>query len=428
MPFGDISKVKGFEDFGFAFHELGTNVKFDEQHGIYSFRYIEPSSHHMPIDPSLPRTDEVVMRVLRERAERGRGRAKFLAVSTLNCGAYGPNGRLAYVVEKAPWCDGVLFCLNPDPDIPTTPKLPFTKAMEFDLNWLDEFISEGGDGIYLDSLEMFAATLNFRREHFKFADLPLVYDKAGRRPCILHIFSVYEFAKYVADELRRRGKFLMANGAAWRFGFLCHLLDVAGTEAQWLWKGKFRPMSDADMLYKRAMMGKKPYLLLMNVDFDNFPPEMVGRYMRYCVAYAFYPSMFSPTASSYKYYWGNPAWYDRDRPLFRKYVPIVRRLSMAGWEPLTYAVAEPGEDMVLERYGSPERGEVYFAVLNRGKEAREVRVEVDAKALGLPEGGLSAQDIVSGRAVRILKSGDKLTFALRLGPDEVAAVRVWCAQ
>ena len=419
MPFGDISKVKKFEDFGFAFHELGSNVKFDEEHGIYSFRYIEPSSYHMNMPPSLPRTPEAVMKVLRENAKRG----VKLAMATLLCGAFGPDGTLLYRPEDAPWCHGALFCLNPDPDIPTTKELAFTKAMQFDPKWLDKFIAEGGDGIYLDSLEMFGTALNFRREHFKFADLPLVYDKARRRSCILHIFSVYEFARHVADELRRRGRFLMANGAAWRFGFLCHLLDVGGTETKWLWKGKFRPMSDEDMLYKRAMMGKKPYLLLMNVDFDEFPPDMVERYMRYCVAYAFYPSMFSPTASSsHKYYWGNPAWYDRDRPLFRKYVPIVRRLSEAGWEPLTYAVASPSEGVVLERYGDPERGEVYFAVLNRGGEARDVEVEVDAEALGLPAGGLRARDIVSGRAVELRRSGGRLTFSLRLGPDEVAAV------
>lgn len=428
MPFGDISKVEGFEDFGFAFHELGSNIEFDEEHGIYSFRYIEPSSHHMPIDPSLPRTEEVVTRALEERIREGRGRAKFLAVSTLTCGAHGPDGKLFYVVERAPWCDGVLFCLNPDPDIPPTPDLPFTKAMELDLKWLENFVAEGGDGIYLDSLEMFGTALNFRKDHFKFVDLPLVYDREKRRPCILHIFSVYEFAKHVAEELRKRGKFLMANGAALRFGFLCHLLDVGGTETKWLRGEKFLPMSDRDMLYKRAMMGRKPYLLLLNVDFDLFPPELVERYMRYCVAYAFYPSMFSPKASTkHKYYWGNPGWYNRDRHLFRKYVPVVRRLSGAGWEPLTYATVHPEEGIVLERYGSAERGEVYFAVLNRGGEEREVHVEVDARALSLPQEGLEAEDIVSGRVVKLLRSSGKLAFSLRLRPDEVAVVKVYKA-
>src|SRR6185436_9420634 len=34
MPFTDISKVKGWEDFGFRFHEGNNNVKWDDEHGI----------------------------------------------------------------------------------------------------------------------------------------------------------------------------------------------------------------------------------------------------------------------------------------------------------------------------------------------------------------------------------------------------------
>jgi len=37
-----ISKVKGWEDFGFAFKEGNDETGWDDQHGITTFRYTEP--------------------------------------------------------------------------------------------------------------------------------------------------------------------------------------------------------------------------------------------------------------------------------------------------------------------------------------------------------------------------------------------------
>jgi len=44
-------------------------------------------------------------------------------------GIQSANGRLSLYLVKAPWCDGGVFSLNPDPAIPTTPDHPFNKAM-----------------------------------------------------------------------------------------------------------------------------------------------------------------------------------------------------------------------------------------------------------------------------------------------------------
>lgn len=62
MAFADISKVKGFEDFGFAYDELGGNfAKFDDEHGIASFTYIEPMTYWLPMDKKYPRTYDGAM-------------------------------------------------------------------------------------------------------------------------------------------------------------------------------------------------------------------------------------------------------------------------------------------------------------------------------------------------------------------------------
>ena len=52
MPFTDISRVAGWEDFGFKYHEGDNNVPWDDAHGVLSFRYTEPMTWwmRMPIN------------------------------------------------------------------------------------------------------------------------------------------------------------------------------------------------------------------------------------------------------------------------------------------------------------------------------------------------------------------------------------------
>lgn len=56
MPFTDVSTVAGWEDFGFRYHEGNNNVGWDDAHGVLSFRYTEPMTWWMSMDPALPRT------------------------------------------------------------------------------------------------------------------------------------------------------------------------------------------------------------------------------------------------------------------------------------------------------------------------------------------------------------------------------------
>src|SRR6185369_16371776 len=100
--------------------------------------------------------------------------------------------------------------------------------------------------------------------------------------------------------------------------------------------GQWRPDSDETFNLRRTMSAQKPYLLLMNTDYEKFTSVDVEKYFQRSLFYGVYPSMFSADAAT-KAYWDNPKWYNRDRPLFRKYIPILKRFSAAGWEPITEA-------------------------------------------------------------------------------------------
>ena len=56
MPFAKISKVKGWEDFGFKFKEGNDETTWDDEHGILTFRYTEPMTWWMPMPKDMPRT------------------------------------------------------------------------------------------------------------------------------------------------------------------------------------------------------------------------------------------------------------------------------------------------------------------------------------------------------------------------------------
>ena len=417
MPFTDIANVPGFDDFGFAFQEGAPNVAFDDQHSIASFVYVEPMSHWLAMPRDVPRTYDSALSVLNQDLAGVRGKdAAEMAAATFTSGIENPDGRLSLYLVKAPWCDGGVFGLNPDPNIATNAAHPFSKATvmqqviaaAFNKNQpnqpppLHQLSTPnhqlphgpGLDGVYLDSLEMGAGDLNYRREHFRTATVPLVFDSTGR-PCQLMIFNTWTFERDIAAQMHARGKLLFANAVLWQFSFPAPPLDVLGTEVNWLHAGEYLPDTDAIMNFRRALCRQKPYCLLMNTDYAKFTPELVERYFQRCLFYGVWPGFFDQEAASKDPYWVSPKkWYERDRPLFKKYIPLLRRLTGAGWQPLTHATCD-NPKILLERFGPGNGDTAFLTLLNDTPEVQTGTITADAKPLGLKQ-PLSAKELVSG--------------------------------
>ena len=121
---------------------------------------------------------------------------------------------------------------------------------------------------------------------------------------------------------------MMANATPTRLCWLAPLLDVLGTETNWHDRGRWQPMPDAEMLYRRALCKGKPFCFLMNTNFSQFSAELVEKYMKRSLAYGMFPGFFSQDAATGQYF-TRPELYERDRPLFGKYVPLCRRVAEA---------------------------------------------------------------------------------------------------
>ncbi len=352
IPFTDPAKVPRPADFGIAYHEGDNSVKSDDSLGILSFRYKEPSSYWLPMPADLPRTYETALKLLLEKSRQPKPDPEARAV--FNSGIKDETGRFSLEFRREPWNDGALILLNPNPELPASDEQPTQGWLAYNLADAVKRYSDPAqtlDGEYLDSLESWGETLDFRPEHLKTCPYPIPYETDTCTPCVPLWYHVHTFTRFLRDELRNRGKLLFANATPLRYSAFSSLLDVMGVEVDWQnEKGEFTPDPDSVMNLRRTLSAKKPYLLLQNTDFDRFGRAKMERYFQTCLFYGLYPSCFSANASD-NIYWENSKWIERDRTLFKQYIPLLQQVSRAGWEPVTEALSS-NSAIGVERFGT----------------------------------------------------------------------------
>ncbi|MEN6643143.1 MAG: hypothetical protein ABFE08_11925 [Armatimonadia bacterium] len=251
------------------------------------------------------------------------------------------------------------------------------------------------DGTYIDSLEMAASTLDFDRR-WRASDSPLVFTMNDGLPAQLLMFGTYDFIKDVSEKMHAQGKTIFANSALHRFAQPAAVLDVMGTETNWNRGEVWSPMHDADCNFKRAMCYQRPYLLLQNTVFEEMPVEKIEKYMKRSIFYGLFPSFFSHNASE-RTYWTRPEIYNRDRHLFKKYLPVAQAISAAGWEPVTCA-ATGNDSVYIERWG--KGGKVYFTLFNDSDKPQQYTLKLQYKALGLKEMPKQFTDVLTGDKIQ----------------------------
>jgi hypothetical protein len=118
-----------------------------------------------------------------------------------------------------------------------------------------------------------------------------------------------------------------------------------------------------------------------------------------------FPGFFSHNASE-GHYFSQPALYNRDRDLFKKYVPLCKIVAEAGWLPVTRARSDHPK-VYVERFG-----EKYLTVFNdSGKQAEAVITFTDKPPA-------KARDLVSGADLPM--AGGKITMTVKA--EDVAVI------
>ena len=301
MPFARISQVEGWEDFGFKFKEGNNETAWDDGHDIITFRYTEPMTWWMRMPEAMPRTRQAALAEAKRLAE---GKTNDSAKALFTSGYHDQDGKLPSRLLDTPWCNGAVWSMNSMPGIAG-------EVTDFKNKWNAELKDRlygprrtgDLDGEYVDSSEGYVTDeLDFRRDHFAAARTPLTFSQETHKPAIFRGLIAFEYVRGIARDVHDMDKLMMANSTPIRLCWLAPMLDVMGTETDWNPGGTWRPMSDAELLYRRAMCKGKPFCFLMNTRFEEFSHELVERYMKRALAYGMFPGFFSHNASQGHYF------------------------------------------------------------------------------------------------------------------------------
>jgi len=403
MPFAKISAVPNHEDFGFRIKEGRNETAWDDAHDILTFRYTEPMTWWMAMPPERPRTPAAARALAREMAATGNPQAQAWQTSAY----HDESGAVPLRLLDTPWCKGAVWSMNSMPGIPgavTDFKQKWNPELRQDL-YGPEAVDQL-DGEYIDSCEGYVTDeLDFRRAHFAAVDTPLTFSTDTHRPAIFRGLVAFEYIRAIARDAHGMNRLTMANGAPGRLCWLPPLLDVLGTETDWNPGGVWRPMGDDELLYRRALSRGKPFCFLMNTVFEQFPTERVDRYMQRCLAYGMFPGFFSHNASE-GHYFSRPELYERDRNLFKKYLPLCRAVAEAGWAPVT-GVRTDTDAVTVERFGTR-----FLTVFNQATEPRSATLLLEREPPG------ACHDRVSGQTV----DWNDRRAVLRLDAESVAVL------
>jgi len=370
MPFHPISKVRGWEDFGFRFKEGDDETAWDDAHGIITFRYTEPCTWWMRMKGDLGKSGyaDCVAEAERLAAAGDPAALAWRASATRE-----PDGRYRPIVSDTPWCRGAVWSMNSAPGLAGASDWRFKNGEPgFSQRYAGTF-PQGLDGEYVDSAELYmTAALDCDRTHFAGMKTPLCFTKDFKTVGIFKGLVAYEYMRGQAEAVWKKGRWTMANATPTDWCWLAPYADVLGTECNWNPRGKWRPMSDDALMYRRAVCGGKPYCFLQNTDFSRFTYALSEKFMQRSLAYGMLPGYFSADAST-GHYFSRPELYDRDRPLFKKYVPLCRKAAAAGWRPVNQLVRSDNPQVITEQFGT-EPGARWATVFNLSAKPQRARL------------------------------------------------------
>ena len=419
LPFTPLRSIPHWEDFGFAFHETSWNTKdekdgmklptiiSDKGTGVFSFQYTEPWDIQLPIKNKNLSYDSIV---------NGNMIPDQQLEYIKNSVTEDKNGRWQIRRLETPWFTSgwaMSITTNCDPELSGFNRYKYVRNTE-----VNPAIKLNADGVYFDSMEWnWHHDLNYRSEHFKYVNAPLTFSKDVGRPAIWNFTSEFAFMKKIADEMHSQGKLVMGNGHAWN-PFAAANLDLFGAELNWYSSDDHN--TDA-LDFKRAISFQKPIVFLLNeglndTAFTKYPYVGYRIYFEKLLAYGFFPSFFSTNASSDPY-WQDKQKIENGRPFFKKYIPIIKKIAAAGWQPVTFAHAV-SPSLRIERFGDSTN--LYFTVRNNGSRTINTNLIIDSQALDI-SGNISAVELVSGKEIKAEQN--KLFITIPAGRTQVIEIK-----
>ena len=289
--------------------------------------------------------------------------------------------------------------VNPDPDLESPNTFELYRE-----HWILYELAEN-DGVYIDSVITTTGVgdwENRRLDHLVWADSPLTFSWGDGGAAQLAPQAQAEFLSTVGAEVHGYGKLMMLNLFPQATRFHAYNADVMGSEVFGLVE------DDALSRLRRTLARQRIVSNLLQWGWDSpvyATYDQMEQFIRGQLFWGFYPAVSSAggmlNGGAPDRYFLHPGLYERDRPLFQYYVPLIRTLSSAGWEPVTNATATPVAG--IERFGDFRRGAVLLTVRGPAATAVQAEITLDLAACGLSNASrlLEAYDLASDQSLTV---------------------------
>ena len=331
---------------------------------------------------------------------------------------------------------------NTDPDLAHPNRADIVKARAYGL-----LARSQADGVHLDSMQSsFGAYYNCRREHLEVADVPLTFDFDTGEPALLGTLSHCEFVQWIADDLHKKGKLLHSNIESDSRYYVTYFDFYGGEVGSW-GSGQrklYEVEPDARANAKRTLAYQKwvsnllqeeAYQRLDERTSEPLSHEQIEQYIQHQMFYGIWPGISAIGGGSalgylqFKRYFSSPEFYERDRDLFKRYIPVLRRITEAGWEPVTYATTSDAK-VWIERFGYWDKNNLHFTIRNSTPEERKATVKVHLAQLANGKmsdvESLLIEEVISGARLpaRVSAEAGKVEFDIGLKSYETTVVSV----
>ena len=418
---GSLAAVPKFSDFGWGLLEGVNDIDFGNANDLLVYHYVDAGGwfRSFPGYSSQPSYD-VLVAALQSDAASGTGEdddgvpTQEMAQATINSSPKDASDRYQLFANSYFWFGNRLqiYPTSPDPDIPAPSMWSvLTKYRVDDQISIARDLGQHLDGIFLDDVTSnFAGVENFRRDLWALSDTPLSTSWDSGGPTLLNGASMAKFLAALRSYVHARGLTLMGSLNAGVYAWFAPSLDAMGGES-----------AGADSLersYVRRVLGNGRPWSNLYVPTDGQTPSAASvlAYLRQALFFGYFPGLNGA-------YWKVPSAYERDRPLFVKYVPLIRTIVSAGWRPISGATAS-NPAVLVERFDDGRGGVFYLTAANSGASAAPVQIDLDPATLGIGDGAVTVQELVRGQSVPAARVGGAVRLTDTLAPGETLLYKV----
>lgn len=287
------------------------------------------------------------------------------------------------------------------------------------------------NGTYIDSISASGSVSSmedFNSSHFQYTHLPLTFSLKNAKTVLPSQMAQHDYLVWLKQYELDNDKYIIGNLFAPGCRFYGYLLDMSGSEVI------DELDSDSESAIKRTSVGKKVVSnLLQWWKGDIYVTRSeIESYIKNQMFWGFFPGVASCGGGTS---WGqtpvryflHPELYERDRDLFRKYIPIIKSLSAAGWEPVTYAKPD-NASVKVERFGNWDDKQFYLTLKNDSETTLTSKITIYAADIGIAEDQreyIFCDDMLNLKNIKVDSEGaSDISFNTILSPKDTAVYKI----